>query len=224
MQRLPNNLYRISSICLLLCLICNMNGYAQLLKKLSKAASDVKQAAVQITGAAAGATMATQAVAGTVKTLKSTWKKDTSSNIRYQQIPDYRTREEVKISNQQALKVENGQFTNLNWEPVTLFENQVFPSFIIGWASYQGVKEHDNGSCLGFNIKSGLSNVTLKWEIECVEKKFFNIDSGFIEYQNAYSVLPFRPRISWNYRSLTEQQTSIPVGVYFRFDRSQHRQ
>jgi hypothetical protein len=157
----------------------------------------------------------TREVSGLAKTIIQTWKKDTSKNIRYEQVPDYRTREEVSISKRQKLVIENGQFKNLNWEPVTKFDNQLFPSFIIGWASYKGVKDEDMGSSLGFNIKTNLQNVVLKWEIESADKNFFSIDSGYINCDNLRDKT-FLPRIAWNYRELVKHQTSAPLNVYFR--------
>jgi hypothetical protein len=158
-------------------LLFSIPAPAQLLKKIKDASKNIQEAATNIT-------TATVAVNNTVKIVKYTWKKDTSANIRYQQIPDYRTREEVDISKKQKLSVENGQFVNLSWEPVTKFDNQLFPSFIIGWANYKGIKDEDMGSSLGFTINTNLPGVVLKWEIESADKNYFNIDSGFIRYDD----------------------------------------
>ena len=188
------------------------NANAQFLNKLKKTVQDVQ-------GAARGVTTATNEVNNTVKAVKAaqkTWKKDTSSNIKYQQIPDYRNREEVIISKKQNLSIENGQFQNLAWEPVTRFDNQIFPSFIIGWATYKGVKEDDMGSSLGFSIRTSLPNVVLKWEIESVDKNYFGIDSGYINCDDIRSTNIFMPKIAWNSRELTKHQTAAPVNVYFR--------
>lgn len=193
--------------CLLFLSITSVNG--QILKKIKESAKDIGDVAHQVT-------TTSREVSSTAKAISQTWKKDTSKNIRYEQIPDYRTREEVPVSKKQKLSVENGQFKNLSWEPVTKFDNQLFPSFIIGWASYKGVKDEDMGSSLGFTINTNLSNVVLKWEIESADKSFFTIDSGYINCDNVRSTKLFMPRIAWNYRALTKHETSAPFNVYFR--------
>ncbi|HUS00078.1 MAG TPA: hypothetical protein VMY77_00030 [Chitinophagaceae bacterium] len=185
------------------------NTNAQIWKKIKEGAKGIQDAARQVTST-------TLEVNNTVKTVKQSWKKDTSSNIRYQQIPDYRTREEVSINKKQKLSVENGQFVNLSWEPVTKFDNQIFPSFVIGWASYKGVKDEDMGSSLGFNINTTLPNVVLKWEIESADKSYFTIDSGYINCNDIRSTKLFMPKIAWNYRALAKHPTSAPLNIYFR--------
>jgi hypothetical protein len=54
------------------------------------------------------------------------------------------------------------------------------------------------GSSLGFKINTSLSNVVLKWEIECSDKKFFSTDSGYINCDLLKSG-NFMPKINWNY-------------------------
>ena len=184
-------------------------SHAQIWKKITEGAKNIQSTAKQITST-------TKDVNTAVLTIKQSWKKDTSRNIVYQQIPDYRTREEVNISKKQKLTVENGQFKNLSWEPVTKFDNQIFPSFVIGWASYKGVKDEDIGSSLGFKINTNLPNVVLKWEIECSDKSYFTIDSGYINCDDIRTTKFFMPRIGWNYKALTKNETSAPVNIYFR--------
>lgn len=137
-------------------------------------------------------------------------------NIKYKENPDIRTRDEIKIDKKQKLVIENGEIENFIWQPIADFENHVFPSFIIAWASYEGDKEKDMGSSLGFQIQGTMPGTVFKWEIECTDKKYFNIDSGFIRYQYANSTLNFKPKIGWDFRYLTKHQTSAPVGIYFR--------
>ena len=184
-------------------------SHAQIWKKIKEGSKNIQDAATHIA-------TTTAVVSNSVKLMKHSWKKDTSANIRYQQIPDYRSREEVNISKKQNLVVENGQFKNLTWEPVTKFDNQLFPSFIIGWANYKGIKEEDMGSSLGFTINTNLPNVVLKWEIESSDKSFFNIDSGFINYEDIRATKFFLPKIAWDYKALTKHQTSAPLNIYFR--------
>lgn len=185
---------------------------AQIWKKIKEGAKDIQDAAKQVTST-------NKEVTGTVKSfkdLKKSWTKDTSSNIRYNQVPDYRSREEVSISKKQKLSVENGEFVNLSWTPVTKFDNHIFPSFVIGWANYKGQKDEDMGSSLGFKINTSLSNVVLKWEIECADKNFFSVDSGYINCDLLKSGNYFMPKINWNYRFLTKHQSNAPVNLYFR--------
>ena len=197
---------------LLLALAISSHANAQIWKKIKDGAKNVQDAARQVTNT-------TREVTNTVKAakeFKNTWVKDTSSNIRYQQIPDYRNRDEVNISKKQTLTIENGEFKNLSWEPVTKFDNQIFPSFIIGWANYKGQKDEDMGSSLGFKITTSLQNIVLKWEIECSDKNFFTLDSGYINCDLLKSGSYFLPKVNWNYRFLTRHQSNAPVNVFFR--------
>ncbi|WP_298307165.1 hypothetical protein [Flavobacterium sp.] len=182
------------------------------LDKAKKTIKDVKNTAKEVNGT----TKEVNKTVKSVKELKKTWTKDDSPNIKYKQIPDYRNKEEVKISKKQKLDVENGEFVNLSWEPVTKFDNQIFPSFIIGWATYKGEKNEDMGSSLGFKINTNLSNVVLKWEIESSDKSFFAIDSGYVNCDELKGSRNFMPKIAWNYRELTKNETSTPLNIYFR--------
>ncbi|MGC4234032.1 MAG: hypothetical protein QM594_13725 [Niabella sp.] len=187
------------------------------LDKLSKTIDKTAEVVNKGEKVARDADRAGREVGKVVKTVRSiTWKKDNSPNIKYEQIPDYKSQEEVGLSRNQKLQVENGEFKNLQWQPVTNFENQVFPSFIIGWANYTGEKKEDMGSSLGFKISTSLSNVVLKWEIECTDKRFFNIDSGYINCDYLKAGSNFMPKISWDFRALTKHSANAPVNLYFR--------
>jgi transposase len=192
------------------------SAHTQILKKIKKGLQDARTGAREVQATAVEVGLASKTVDYAVKSIKATWKKDTSSNIRYQQVPDYRTREEVKINRTQKISIENGQFKNLAWEPVIKFENQVFPSFVIGWATYNGIKEEDMGSSLGFTISTSLTGVVLKWEIESADKGYFDIDSGYINCDEIKYTRLFMPRIAWNFKALAKRQTSAPLNVYFR--------
>jgi len=200
-------------ILLLLVSACTCQlSHSQLLKDVKKILKTTKETAREVTGATTEVARTVQAV----KVLKKTWEKDTSANIRYKQVPDYRTREEVSLNQKQKLVVENGEFKNLSWRPVTKFENQLFPSFIIGWASYRGTKDEDMGSSLGFSISTNLPNVVLKCEIECADKAYFSLDSGYINCDEIRNGRYFLPKINWNYKELTRHEANAPVNVYFR--------
>lgn len=188
---------------------------AQIWKKIDEGAKKAKKALTSVKQTAKEITNTNKEIDNTVKSFKKTWTKDTASNINYRQIPDYRSAEEVGLSEKQNLKFENGKFKNVSWKPVVNFDNQVFPSFVISWNSYKGTKNYDFGSSLGFSINTNLRNTVFKWEIECGEKSYFNIDSGYINCDELRGSF-FMPKISWNIKALSQQQISTPVNIIFR--------
>jgi hypothetical protein len=214
-QRILN--LKVNTFVLILTTLSVTHSYAQrnnggILGDIIKGAKDIKQATREIKGA-------TNEITSTVKSVKNlqkTWSKDPSPNIRYKQNPDYRTREEVTIEKNQKLSVVNGEFKNLQWSPITYYNREVFPSFIIGWSFYQGVKEFDRGSSLGFDIRNNYSKtLALKWEIESSNNDFFSIDSGYVNINSRQS-MSFMPKINWNYKNLTKLQSSVPLNIKFR--------
>jgi hypothetical protein len=188
---------------------------AQTWQEIRQKAKEIKEAARAAKEAAKEIKNTSKELNNTVKSFKTTWTKDTSSNIKFRQIPDYRKREEVNINKKQKLIIENGEFKNLLWNPVLFFDNQLFPSFIIGYANYKGEKTKDKGSSLGFNISTSLKNIVLKWEIECAEKDFFSIDSGYVMCDELKGS-DFLPKINWNYKALVKHQANTPINFYFR--------
>lgn len=116
-------------------------------------------------------------------------------------------------------KIKKGEFTNLKWEPVTYFDGQLFPSTIISMATYKGKIEGEMEAIsrpLGFRIISPKSYIPLKWEIECVDKKYFDKLSGSFLYPQAGSEVYLMPEIPWQYDALGKQLSSTPLNVYFR--------
>ena len=116
-------------------------------------------------------------------------------------------------------KIKKGEFTNVKWEPVTYFDGQLFPSTIISMATYKGKIEGEMEAIsrpLGFRIISQKPNVPLKWEIECVDKKYFDKLDGSFLYTQAGSEVYLMPEIPWQYDALVKQQASTPINVYFR--------
>ncbi|MBN8826568.1 MULTISPECIES: hypothetical protein [unclassified Spirosoma] len=190
-------------------------SYAQIWKQIEKGAKDIQKSAREVRNTAREVKSTSTEIKNTAKLIKKTWTKDTSANIRYRQIPDYRSREEVGINKKLKLSIENGDFVNLTWSPVTKFDNQIFPSFVIGWASYKGIKNEDMGSSLGFNISTQIPKVILKWEIESSDKEFFSIDSGYINCDELKNRM-FMPKIAWNYKALIKHENSAPLNIYFR--------
>ena len=124
-------------------------------------------------------------------------------------------------------KIKKGEFTNLKWEPVTYFDGQLFPSTIISMATYKGKIEGEMEAIsrpLGFRIISQKANIPLKWEIECVDKKYFDKLSGSFLYAQAGSEVYLMPEIPWHYDELTKQLASTPINVYFRlFDEDDNK-
>lgn len=183
-----------------------------ILGEITKGINDIKGAAKEITGT-------TKEITNTVKSvkqLKQTWYKDPNPNIKYKQNPDYRSREEVEINEELKLTLVNGEFKNIQWSPITCFNNEVFSSFIIGWSFYQGLKEFDRGSSLGFYVRNNYSKkIALKWEIESNDNNYFSIDSGYVNIDSKQS-MNFMPKINWNYKNLTKLQSSVPLNIKFR--------
>jgi hypothetical protein len=208
---------KIGVLLLTILLLGNFQASAQkkkggFLGEITQGIKDLKEGAKEITGA-------TKEITNTVKSvkqLKQTWSQDPNQNIKYKQNPDYRNREEVTIEKNQKLTLERGEFKNFQWTPLTYFQKEVFPSFIIGWSLYQGTKNEDMGSSLGFNLNNNLSKtIALKWEIECDDKNYFDLDSGYINIGSKQN-LKFMPKIAWRYKTLTKHQTSAPINISFR--------
>jgi hypothetical protein len=118
------------------------------------------------------------------------------------------------------LKIKNGR-ANLGWEPIVLFDNQLFPSVIISMAHYRGELPGAQGdaiksSGLGFVFGPTQANLSLRWEIECTEKKYFDKQSGTIVIPASGQNTCFMPPIPWNYTSLGKNLTSTPISMHFR--------
>lgn len=116
-------------------------------------------------------------------------------------------------------KFKNGKFTNFDWAPVSYFDGQLFPSSIICMSTYKGqltpILEAISRP-LGFRLVSKSSNIPLHWEIECVEKKYFDKVSGTVVFQNGGGEIDLQPEIPWNYETLGNQASNAPINVFFR--------
>ncbi|MDB4922033.1 hypothetical protein [Mucilaginibacter sp.] len=116
-------------------------------------------------------------------------------------------------------KFKNGKFTNFLWEPVSYFDGQLFPSSIICMSTYKGQLTpmlEAISRPLGFRLMSKSSNIPLHWEIECVEKKYFDKVSGTVVFQQADREVDLQPDLPWNFETLGNQFSSAPINVYFR--------
>lgn len=86
-------------------------------------------------------------------------------------------------------------------------------------ATYKGKIEGEMEAIsrpLGFRIISQKSYIPLKWEIECVDKKYFDKFSGTFLYPQAGSEVYLMPEIPWQYEALYKQLASTPLNFYFR--------
>lgn len=118
-------------------------------------------------------------------------------------------------------KYKKGDFTNFKWEPVAYFDGQIFPSMVISMADYKGSIDNPfmnsvKSSALGFRFISGSSYIPLKWEIESVDKTYFDKVSGDFVSQQAGQEVYFMPDIPWNIATLAKQVSSTPINIVFR--------
>ena len=119
-----------------------------------------------------------------------------------------------------SIKIVNGELSGANWEPVVFFDNEIFPSAIVSLASYRGDFTNELlviSRPVGFKILSDKQNVSLKWEIECTNKDFFDKVSGVVIYEKAGREVFVMPEIPWNFNSLINQVGSVPFQLIYRF-------
>jgi len=118
-------------------------------------------------------------------------------------------------------RYKKGDFTNFKWEPVAYFDGQIFPSMVISMADYKGSIDNAfmnsvKSSALGFRFISNSSYIPLKWEIESVDKTYFDKVSGDFMSQQAGQEVYFMPDIPWNIATLAKQVSSSPINIIFR--------
>ena len=118
-------------------------------------------------------------------------------------------------------KFKKGDFTNFKWEPIAYFDGQIFPSMVISMANYNGNIDNAfmnsvKSSALGFRFISNNGYIPLKWEIESVDKSYFDKVSGDFMSQQAGQEVYFMPNIPWNMSTLAKQVSSSPINVIFR--------
>ncbi|HFA50179.1 MAG TPA: hypothetical protein ENJ95_14305 [Bacteroidetes bacterium] len=118
-----------------------------------------------------------------------------------------------------SIKIRNGKIEDVGWEPVVYFENELFPSTIVSLASYRGdfTPELEVISRpVGFKVISNMQGFSLRWEIECIDKRFFDKVSGEFVYEQPGREVFVMPEIPWNFTSLTHQISSTPVQLVYR--------
>jgi hypothetical protein len=131
-------------------------------------------------------------------------------------------RSSIPRGKESKFEIKKGKTQNLEWNAVAHFDDQLFPSVIVSMATYKEpiVGAYENcimSSALGFRFNNGTkSYLPMKYEIECVEKKYFEKTSGDFIYQRAGQEEYFMPNIPWNFEALTKQVTNKPVKIYFR--------
>ncbi len=103
---------------------------------------------------------------------------------------------------------------HVEMKPWVFFYNEVFPSFVYSTATTQ---YKAMSGALGMFIKSKYKGLTIKYEIECQNKRFFDKIQGeyVTEKGNDESEL-FLPKIPWNYEALLRNTEKIPVPIFFR--------
>ncbi len=107
---------------------------------------------------------------------------------------------------------------HINIAPLVFFDNQIFPSFVISTSTTE-FKEYSGA--LGIVLSSTYAGLPIKYEIECVDKRFFDKIQGEYITQNTGKSETISPHIPWKYEVLQKQITSTPIGVYFRiYDRN----
>lgn len=173
------------------------------LDKVKKGAKDLTEVAYQAATFTRLASMTTAEVNSTVKVIKG----NEANN------------QDAGNGKAAKLKIKGGEAKNLTWEPIAYFDNQLFPSSIIGMATYSGEMKGELkalSSPVGFRFKSKSANVAIKWEIECVDNKFFEKQNGELVYSNADQDVFFMPDVKWNYGALGSQLASTPLKITFR--------
>ncbi len=118
-------------------------------------------------------------------------------------------------------KFKKGQFQNFKWEPVAYFDNQLFPSVIISMANYKGEVDDQlmnsiKSSALGIRFLPQADFIPIRWEIESVDKNYFDKVSGDFMMENRGQELYFMPNVPWNMAYLAKHITSSPINVVYR--------
>ncbi|MDI9878290.1 hypothetical protein [Flectobacillus longus] len=193
-------------VCLFLFLNC-VDARAQLPKLLKDASETFKNGAEAI-----------KSLGGLIDATKRT---SAEFNKSVKVVKDNSFQASVPESQQTKPKFKRGIFTNFKWEPIAYFDNQLFPSVIISMATYKGEVDDPmmnsiKSSSLGFRFNSDKSFIPVRWEIESVDKKYFEKVSGDFMFQQAQQEIYFMPSVPWNVSTLAKQLSSTPLNVVFR--------
>ena len=124
-----------------------------------------------------------------------------------------------KVTQPQVM--DSAEFSNLYWQPQVYFNNQLFPSAVISMADYKGNSPDTLFEAirrpLGFYVQSSKSFIPLRWEIECMDKKYFDKAQGSFVYSEEGSLCLFNADgIPWDYKALLSNTAPTQVTMYFR--------
>jgi hypothetical protein len=127
------------------------------------------------------------------------------------------------VSPGQATKpvFKKGAFQNFRWEPVAYFDNQLFPSVIISMANYKGQANNAlmnsiKSSALGIRFMSGADFIPVRWEIESIDKNYFDKVGGDFMMEGKNQETYFMPNIPWNMHYLAKHVSSSPINMVYR--------
>ena len=104
-------------------------------------------------------------------------------------------------TNSSKVKFKNGKFKGIEWEPISITNNQIYSSFLVATNLNKQMKSNGTSNLLGFNINSKLKSFVLNWEIECSDKTILNTQKGTFN-SNDFNGNNFNPNITWNYSTL----------------------
>jgi hypothetical protein len=80
-------------------------------------------------------------------------------------------------------------------------------------------------SALGFRFISNKEFIPLRWEIESVDKNYFDKISGDILYEGNNQEVYFMPDIPWNMNFLGKHVSSSPINIVYRlYDEDGHKE
>lgn len=103
--------------------------------------------------------------------------------------------------------------------PTVLFENNIFPSFIISRASAPNAESMRNygdiNNCMGITVNNDNAGGTMQFEIEPVEDKYFSGVKGSISFERGKKKTYF-PDIPWKFDALRNIRQSTQISVKFR--------
>lgn len=108
--------------------------------------------------------------------------------------------------------------SGLKWQPYSIFENKIFPSFVISFAEAGAElksKNADISNLMGFKINSETNGKVVYYEIEPVEKDLIEGKSQgkLVLKQGTHE---YFVDIPWKYQALRRLKQSTPLRIHFR--------
>lgn len=108
----------------------------------------------------------------------------------------------------------NDPVSHITFEPIVLFSNQLFPSFIISTVNSQGKLAEYSGS-LGIKLRSPYAGLTIRYEIECNEK-FFDKVQGEYTFKESNKDVVIYPKIPWKISELCRHDQSAGISITYK--------